>query len=32
MDANICGIRCADTAPSKIEYNHDPKTEKEEKY
>jgi hypothetical protein len=27
-----CGIRCADTAPSKIEYNYHPKTEKEEKY
>jgi hypothetical protein len=27
-----CGIRCADTAPSKIEYNNHAKTEKEEKY
>jgi hypothetical protein len=27
-----CGIRCADTAPSKIEYNNHTKTEKDEKY
>jgi hypothetical protein len=27
-----CGIRCPDTAPSKIEYNNHPKNEKEEKY
>jgi hypothetical protein len=27
-----CGIQCADTAPSKIEYNNHPKNEKEEKY
>jgi hypothetical protein len=26
------GIRCADTAPSKIEYNNHPKTQKEENY
>jgi hypothetical protein len=26
------GIRCADTALSKIEYNNHPKNEKEEKY
>jgi hypothetical protein len=27
-----CEIGCADTAPSKIEYNNHPKNEKEEKY
>ncbi len=27
-----CGIQWADTAPSKIEHNNHPKTEKEEKY
>jgi len=26
-----CGIQCADTAPSKIDYNNHPKNEKEEK-